>query len=426
MRLNALNIDHYKDLGHGWEPYAAGEKTASLIIHLAEILDEMEPQGDDALHTIWTKVPRPTFRQFYDYYYEYDEPYKNASQKTISIARKDYTDAYPLPKVWYRVSIRHFTRNSGEVFYAFFVDNSYVFSINDINSKCKYEGTDLLDWAVSEAKAFVSEVRIGTYEKDILEKVPYIYREGKIKRSDLWEAYPESKKAFFSDYKKREIKKFCKYYRSGHPENAPLPEMTARIFFEACSVIYNSLGMHRETADYKFKESDAEREHYGGVEQTPKEQYYSLADGRDNGLKNVPMDDPLAFEEWDQDKGPYYEFNGSHPWEIKPSFSTLYSMHFMPYKNKDGQYGFYLSGSSDIRASETIIAANALHEAGYPVEVHDIDTIMARVEGTDYIPIIPIAESTSFSEGIHLPKGAAGLAVADKTVWMFDDYKMKC
>ncbi len=96
-----------------------------------------------------------------------------------------------------------------------------------------------------------------------------------------------------------------------------------------------------------------------------------------------------------------------------------------PMKCKDGGYVFGWSGSSDLRAPETIIAANALCEAGYPVKVYDTSEIIDRVEGNDYISVYPISESTIFREAINLPKGDVGLAVAEKTVWDFDDFRMK-
>ena len=418
-------IDRIKDINHGWESFAAGEKTAPLIIRLAEILDEMEPQGDDNLHTIWITARRPTFRQFYNRHYGYDEPYKEASAKTIESAKAEYAYDYPLPEVWYRLSVKHFTRSSGEAFYAFFIDYNLIFTINDCNQREEYDDEELLEWAIRESEAFIACVRNGTYVERILERIPYIYREGTIKRRDLWEADPEAKKAFFKPYRKREIKKFYSYFKSDRPDNPLLHEMTARKYYEACAVVYHALGIHRKTLDYRYKETEAERERYGGVAQTPKEMYYSRADGRDDGLKNVPMDDPLAFEEWDSGKGPYYESNGSHPWEIIPSFSTSFSMHMYPVKKENNGYCFCLSGSTSFRAPETIIAANALYEAGYPVEVYGMDEITDRIEGNDSLSVVPKSDHTLFSEAITLPEGVTGRAVAEKTEWQFDVYRLK-
>ena len=120
MRFNELNIEKYIGFGDRWKAIDAGEQTKPLIIQLADILDQLEPQGDDNLHTIWAKVPRPTFRQYYDYHYGYDLPYREANEKTIKKIRKEYDATYPVPKVWHRVSVKHFTREASTEFYGFF------------------------------------------------------------------------------------------------------------------------------------------------------------------------------------------------------------------------------------------------------------------------------------------------------------------
>lgn len=74
-----------------------------------------------------------------------------------------------------------------------------------------------------------------------------------------------------------------------------------------------------------FMDSEKEHRRYGGV--TPKELYYMFADGRDDSMSKVPLDDAGAFAEWLEQKGLYYEFNGHHPWELLPSYSTEDSGH---------------------------------------------------------------------------------------------------
>ena len=425
MRINTLNIEQYIRNGFRFEPYEAGEKTKPLIAHLAAILDQLEPQGDDNLHTIWVKAGRPTFRQFYVHHYEFDWPFKEADAAKKEEARIDYAEMYPTPKVWYRLSVKHFSRKPDDEFYALFIDNNYIFGIGDCNSRQVLEGVDLLEWAISEAENVVTNVREETYKTAVLDTIPYTYRTGTIKRMDLWEAFPEAKKDFFKRYKKKELVKFNKTFGEGKAVRTPLPAMTARTFYEACAVVYKSLGMKRDVRSYLFQESDEERVRYGGAGQTPKEMYYANADGRDDGLKNVPMDDPTAFEDWKQGKEPYYEFNGHHPWEIIPSFSTSYSLHLMPIRTAAGGYYFNLSGDSIPRTPDTIIAANALYKAGYPVEVYDLKTIQERLEGNDTVRVVPSSESDLFGESIHLPEGKTGLAVAKRVKWDYIEYKLK-
>ena len=424
MRFNALCIERYVGTVTALSPFEAGEKTKGMIARLAEILDQLVPQGDDNLHAIWVKTVRPTFRQYYEENYEYDWPYKEASESIIEEAKNNYCEAYPKPKVWYKLAVKHFTRNSGEEFYALFIDHKYVFGVKDYNSREILEGTDLLEWAISEAENVVDKVREGTYRATVLEKIPYIYRTGTIKRSDLWKIYPDSKRDFFKAYRKRDLVKFGKYFGGEKPGPMPLPRMTARVFYEACAVVYKALGRQREVRSYLFKESSEERKWYGDEKQTPKEMYYANADGRDNGLIDVPMDDPDAFEEWAQGKGEYYTFNGSHPWEIIPSFDISLSMHLAPRKRETG-YFFVLSGDSFPRTPETIIAANALYEAGYPVEVVGLDGIQKRLEGEDYLTVAPQNVMDLLGQTIHLPEGRIGTSVTRKVTWEFDEYALK-
>ena len=425
MALNAITVERYRHANRPLESFDAGEKTKEMIIKLARILDQLEPHGDDNLHTVWISVKRPTFRQFYDCYYESGHPYAKAGKRIIARSEKDYEESFPDTKVWHRLSVSHFSRSPEEEFYALFIDNGYVFSINDCNRRETCEGTDLLEWALKESGKVIEKVRNGTYKTDVLDKIPYRFLWGKIKRKDLWEASPEDKKNFFSWYNKKEIKKFLKYFGPDKPDNPPLEQMTARTFYEACAVIYRALGRKRENATYRYEENESEYERYKGDEQTPKEMYYANADGRDNGLMNVPMDDPEAFAEWMNKKGPYYEFNGSHPWEIIPSMSVSFSLHLYPHKNPDGTYCFALSGESEVRAPETITAANALYEAGYPVIVYGLEHIQDRLAGNDIIDIVPASELCWRDDSTHLPEGKEGAEAAKKVSWHFHEYKLR-
>ena len=126
--------------------------------------------------------------------------------------------------------------------------------------------------------------------------------------------------------------------------------ITARDFYEVCAVCYKAVRMEQRV-HFPFKDSKEEHLRYNGT--TPKELYYMFADDRDDGLSGVPLDDAAAFAEWRNQKGPYYEFNGHHPWEILPSGSVEYSMHLQVMKSPNGFY-YGLSGSTFHRSKDTI------------------------------------------------------------------------
>ena len=201
-----------------------------------------------------------------------------------------------------------------------------------------------------------------------------------------------------------------------------LPYITVRDFYEACAICYRVIGMEPKSHCW-FEDSDEEHQRYSGV--TPKELYYMFADGRDDGMSKVPLDDAAAFEEWLEQKDPYYGFNGHHPWEILPSYSTEDSGHLYVGKTSDGYY-FSLSGSSQTRSREIIRCFLALRAAGLPVRLHEGNKMQARLEETDMIGIAPEGRTTryiysimeySFLDAVHLYDGDKPEQVAEKVIW---------
>lgn len=120
-----------------------------------------------------------------------------------------------------------------------------------------------------------------------------------------------------------------------------------------------------------------------------------------------------------------YEFNGHHPWEILPSFSTEDSGHLYVGKAPDGYY-FSLSGSSKNRSKEIIRCFLALCAAGLPVRLHEGNKMQARLEETDMIGIVPEGRTAryvysimdyNFLDAVHLYDGDKPEQVAEKAIW---------
>ena len=137
------------------------------------------------------------------------------------------------------------------------------------------------------------------------------------------------------------------------------------------------------------------------------------------------MDDPQEMKLWLNSDGDYYEFNGSHPWEIRGSMSISHSMHLWIRENRStGQYYFGLSGDTLARSIETIHAYLALRKAGYPVELIDGRKIAARLTETDYIEIHPGyrsslygSSSSTMLDAVNLEDGNDPKAVIAKAIW---------
>ena len=255
--------------------------------------------------------------------------------------------------------------------------------------------------------------------------MPDAYKYGVISRKDYWNIYPEERKDYRGAFKEWQIKDFlrCKneFAADYIPENC-VQHMTARDFYEACAVCYKAVRIEQRV-HFPFKDSKKEHLYYNGT--TPKELYYMFADGRDDGLSNVPMDDVTAFAEWRNQKGPYYEFNGHHPWEILPSGSVEYSMHLQVMKSPRGFY-YGLSGSTFHRSKDTIHSYLAVRKAGLPVKIYDGQKMVARFEETDMIGIVPQGRSTSYvdrimqyeiMDAVHLSDDEKPEQVAEKAIW---------
>lgn len=223
MSFNALNIDFYLCGGIHSKGYAPGEQTTALLQELTAILDRL--QSDDYepnLHTIWLSAKRPTFRQYYEQYYP-ETPYDIVDAETEKNARRAYTIAYPCAEVWYQMSTNHFPGENGQEVYVLCLNDVKAFGTKKTTDcRCR-EDTELLRWAMEGARKFVSAVERGTYQKEFLNRIAYPYREGWIKRKELWAVCPELRRRFLAPLTKRDIAKFMKTYNMvGKSEAAPL------------------------------------------------------------------------------------------------------------------------------------------------------------------------------------------------------------
>ena len=427
--MNALRVDQWQhSLRRGFmETYSIDEASEQMLRELFAITDELKSAlDDDDVKVFWIWAKRPTFKQYKAYYYD-DEESANVTEED---KKEYYKRDFPNTRCWYKLQLVHHERRN-EDYYGVILSGVYLLSINDVNTKesWKRDATELLKWLIEQATDVVQRVKDGTYNAEIDRMLPMEYRWGKILRKDYWDIYPERRASYRQEFTQQEIDKFLEYVEEmpqegdegWYPPDA-WSSITARQYYEACGVVYRALDLPPREI-WRFHDSDAEHERYG--ESTPKELYYTYADGRDDGLVNVPMDDPQEMKLWLNNAGDYYEFNGSHPWEIRGSMSISHSMHLWIRENRStGQYYFGLSGDTLARSIETIHAYLVLRKAGYPVELIDGRKIAARLTETDYIEILPGyrsslygSSSSTMLDAVNLEDGNDPKAVIAKAIW---------
>lgn len=241
---------------------------------------------------------------------------------------------------------------------------------------------DFISELESRVKESVSLIRNGKY-KEWISDLPYEDRYGTILRKDLWDIFPERRKEFRMGVTEEETLEFVETAET-EPDKLNTA-MTARDFFEACALGYKAAGY--EPRDYnRYNDTEEEHARYGGL--TPKEMYSWYADGRDDGLCNVPLDDPEEFKKWTKQQGDYYVMNGHHPYEIVGSGSLIYSIHLYPHEDPHG-WKFILSSSRAGRSTEMVKMFLAMRHAGIPVTIMDAADLVARYTETDLIGILP-------------------------------------
>lgn len=384
------------------------EHSKELVMELFELTSHLESVGEDNLKELWFTAEKPSYEEYRDSYYEEDE-------YTEEEIRNFYKEDYPDQIKWYKFqSVHHCDggRTPVNEFFAVFVERNYILSINDINEQgFPIDVSDFVEWMIEQVQAIIAEIKQGAYNERIVKELPYRYRSGSVKRRDYWNIYPNLREEYRSEFKENEINEFLKYTDNAE-EIAPgeyYKSITARQYYEACAIGCLAAGTQKES--WKFKDTEEEHERYGGV--TPKEMYYANADGRDDGMMNVPLDDAEAFEEWLDQKGLYFEFNGHHPWEI------MYGrIHFGVRRDEEGFY-FWLSGFDD---HLTISIFLALKRASIPVVFHGYEDIENKLNETDELKIKPNFLDLTYEETVYLSDGDKEEELIAKVEW--DDEKV--
>ncbi|MBQ8996204.1 MAG: hypothetical protein IJ091_10360 [Oscillospiraceae bacterium] len=407
------------------------QQTKDLVKELFEVTDKFCPVGEDDCKEFWFSVPCGSFKEFKELpYYCYDDEEEE---------QEEYKWRYPEEKKWYRFQSVHHCgagRTKDNEYFGVFVASEYVLAVNDINSESGFpiDATEFVLFLIEMAKQTIESVQQGTYQAKIEQELPYKYRRGTILRKDYWDIVQEERKEFLERLTESELAEFLSYAetfpKDREWEQVPpdcIVEMTIRDYYEACAKGLDANFCKYERC-WRFKDTEEEHLRYGGI--TPKEKYYSKADGRDNGMQNGPMDDPKELELWLEGKGDFYDFNGSHPWEVLHS-SIMFSIHHN--RNNPSPKYYALSGGYYSTCHETVRFFLELKRAGLPVILYGGYRIAARYLETDRIGIVPIEFSEYYgdvscqmggyevSDRYHLPEEVPEKTIIPRVEWIQEE-----
>lgn len=387
-KLTAPNVDNelrFFDRGYS-NPKRATDKVLDATKKLSDIMKPLTPlKRNSGARAIWVQVPRGELSD-YGRLDELIEPEEEIEWK----------ENYPEETCWYEVVINESYGRNGQLTDRIFgIGNKLVANIVTDIEESPYPDyieeaiINLCELIIPAVEEAVRKVKEGTYNEEVNRCLPYKFRTGVIKRSILWERDPAWKEHNLDGVNEGIFKRFKELMAEGIKDRnsiGRMKSMTANDFFNACSLGYKACG-------------------YADSDESPVEQYLKHADGRDEGLtgkgaglhrgSGIDASSPEAWDTWFFNK----ERRGGHPWEVCRGGNSTHVSLFVFYDHGElnpwdrdklpGNPGYYFAVAGKHRPAEAIAFYTALYDAGYPVTLCDANEIMARLEATDYVGIVP-------------------------------------
>lgn len=307
-------------------------KSLAMLDEIVQVMLDIKPTFEDWYDKRWELVvsaPCGTVQQYVNE--RKDDINEDYTETDI---RKEFWAEYPHLEKTYRVTlIRSVIR--GQPYVALFVGRAFLIESHNEQTKDwpKVNAVPFLSWLKEEAEKTRERVRKGTYAAWLAETVPKEEQYGLIPRKTLRDLVPAIRQRFLMGLTEDDLKEFLaiKDRLLAEDPMAPLlPDMTLRTYLRAAALCLRASGCRKRR---RYKAEEAEK---GGRMTGDMAMYLSWADGRDDGLCQLPEDDPDAFREYFRKKEPWYKWNGGHPWEIRTSMSIEHSMHLYPVHKKRG------------------------------------------------------------------------------------------
>ena len=229
-----------------------------------------------------------------------------------------------------------------------------------------------LAWALEHFNGRVLRIEedwVSVY-RETVRHYPLVMRYGIVPKTIIWKYYPDTYRVD-TELGKAPVRDFVRQvraYRFREEYGGHHKKMTLALFMRYCKVAYLA-NAHRFN---------------GAIESGMPSltMYERLADGRDEGLTDLPANSADAFKKRYRSKR-----GGGHPWEIYRGGNTTHID--LGVTERHEGWSVFLRGSSTTRMAETIRIALALVQAGLPIEIHDAEKLMLRVLGMDNLGIIP-------------------------------------
>ena len=320
------------------------DKSQKLLDELFELLEQVAPESQNGVRTLWLRAERGPIEDFGNAAEEIAEGNYNSEEGFVN-AWKSW---FPEDVKWYHFQA---VEDKAEGYRAVAVRHSYVIVQDKRREPAGWpcEISEFVQWLVDGVRGCIEMLKAGTYNDVVRENLPPQHRTGTIRRRDFWIVWPDARVDFFKDISPADVAEFIESASAQEENYAAMKDrlqaMTANDFFRFCAMGY---------AENK----------YDGCGKTPKEQYVLHADGRDEGLQDIDADSPEAFHAWFHDR----DRCGKPPTDV--------DLRVM----EDARgYFLYLAGAAWNRTIETVKFYLALTRANIPVYLAEAKMLADRL-----------------------------------------------
>ena len=349
--------------------YLFMDRNTAYLAEPFKLMESIKPYSideffGDVRKRIIIKIENPTFEEYRKRYLEFDEAPDDEIKAEYDYEYPGKFTFYELYYIEQKNGSRFLTKEGDGGMVAYQVGHEpTVF----IESRNRYK--EILAKLETCIEQHVQLIREGSYQKEIIDELPYYMKTGTINRAVSWKVLNDKPlDGEYDEFDFPDKERFMKLAEASDLSKTTerLEEMTAELFFKCCYAGY-------------------EKNSYDVKDLTTKEAYDKFADGRDGGLMEIDDKSPEAFRNWYDDDNRY----GSHPWEVcRGGNSTHVSLY--AYKDRQkGDYYFVVDGRAESRFIEAINFYLAIRDMNLPVVLNDSNLLLSRLKGEENIGVVP-------------------------------------
>ena len=349
---------------------AVTEENKKRIDRLYEILNMLEPCGDDERHEIWFTLPRGGIDEFY----EYEDMLADGSVESYAEYVEMWKEEFPDETMWFKLTTVRYKE-----YVSLFINGNIFIEVDPRKQENRWlqDMTESIETLTAKATETVEMVRNGTYNDWLNKELPYTHRFGTIPTQTYLKLRPDEKPFIVGDFPDELLDSLREWVRQDGeydykqpPQTGLMPSMTVNTYLELSAIAYRAL----YPGDAKGK--------------TPEQMYKRWADDRDGGFLKVPHDDPDEFMKWYKLEDKWVIDNPSHLWEAVSGGSRT-NIHLSPHYVEGQGWYFVLSQCTYICPEEAATMYVALRNAGIPVRLCDANEIIRKMSGEGSVGIIP-------------------------------------